>query len=46
VSVDELQRADEVFLTNALAGIWPVNRVEERHFLVGPVTQRLQAAIE
>lgn len=46
VSLDELPRADEVFLTNALAGVWPVNRVEERSFPVGPVTRRLQAAIE
>lgn len=46
VTLDELQRADEVFLTNALAGIWPVSRVAERGLAVGPVTRRLQAAIE
>lgn len=46
VNLEELQRADEVFLTNALAGIWPVNRLEDRSLAVGPMTRRLQAAIE
>jgi len=46
---DELLAADEIFLTNTLFGIWPVNRIEvetparvSHTFAVGPVTRRLQ----
>lgn len=46
VSMEELLRADEVFLTNALVGLWPVNRIEDRNVVPGPVTRRLLAAIE
>lgn len=45
VSEDELQSADEVFLTNALVGIWPVTRIEARRLPVGPITTRLRAQI-
>lgn len=37
--------ADELFLTNALIGIWPVRRLGERLFRPGPVTRRLQSLI-
>lgn len=33
--LDELLRADEVFLTNALMDVMPVNRLEERRFDIG-----------
>lgn len=41
----ELGRARELFLTNSLIGVWPVRRLDERVFRVGPVTQALQRAI-
>lgn len=41
----ELAAADEVFLTNALIGIWPVARIDERRLSVGPLTRRLQAEL-
>jgi 4-amino-4-deoxychorismate lyase len=41
----ELAAAEEVFLTNALIGIWPVTRIGERQLAVGPLTRRFQAEI-
>jgi 4-amino-4-deoxychorismate lyase len=35
--------ADELFMTNALIGIWPVATLDARQFAVGPVTKRLMA---
>jgi 4-amino-4-deoxychorismate lyase len=39
----ELMRADEVFMTNALFGIWPVTELDGRRLAVGATTQRLMA---
>jgi 4-amino-4-deoxychorismate lyase len=39
----ELAGADEVFVTNALFGIWPVTDLDGRRFAVGPITERLMA---
>ncbi len=36
---DELMRADEVFLSNAVRGVVPVARVGERAFAVGPAAR-------
>lgn len=33
--------ADELFMTNALIGVWPVALLEAQRFAVGPVTKRL-----
>lgn len=41
----QLDAADEVFLCNAVRGIWPVIGIEDRHFATGPVTRQLQAAL-
>jgi len=41
----DLATADEVFLTNARIGIWPVSRLDDRALAVGPVTRRLQQAL-
>lgn len=38
----DLDAAQEIFLTNARIGIWPVRALEERTFTPGPVTRRLQ----
>jgi len=40
-----LSNADEIFITNAVIGIWPVSSVEKRKYAVGKVTQALQAAL-
>jgi len=42
---DELEAADEVFLTNSLIDAWPVARLGSRTWPVGPVTRRVQAMI-
>jgi len=39
----EVLAADEVFMTNALFGIWPVTELDGRRFPVGPTTARLMA---
>jgi 4-amino-4-deoxychorismate lyase len=39
---DAVESADELFLTNSLIGIWPVARMQERRWSVGPVARRLQ----
>jgi 4-amino-4-deoxychorismate lyase len=37
--------AGEIFLTNSLAGVWPVRRVETLDRPVGPITRRMQEAV-
>ena len=39
---DDLTTADEIFLTNAVIGIWPVRELATRRMPAGPVTRRLQ----
>jgi len=39
---EDLQEADEMFLTNARIGIWPVRELNSRAILPGPITRRLQ----
>ena len=43
---ENLQAADEVFLTNARVGIWPVRSLDERILTPGPVTRHLQAVLQ
>lgn len=45
LSLEDLDRAEEVFLSNALIGIWPVVRCAERRWPVGAITRRLQAQL-
>jgi 4-amino-4-deoxychorismate lyase len=40
-----LAAADEVFMSNSLIGIWPVQRIEQTEYVVGPVTRRLMAEV-
>ena len=42
LTLDALDECDELLLTNAIIGIWPVKKVAQRHLEPGPVTQRLQ----
>jgi 4-amino-4-deoxychorismate lyase len=41
VTLDEIVGADELFMTNALFGIWPVTSIEDIRLPRGPVTHRL-----
>jgi len=45
LTLDDLEQASEVFLSNSLIGIWPVRHFMARDYSVGPVTQRLSAAL-
>ena len=36
-----LVNADELFVTNSLIGIWPIRRVDEQTYPIGPVTRAL-----
>ena len=38
---DLLGTADELFLTNALLGVWPVAHLADRRWTPGPITRRL-----
>jgi 4-amino-4-deoxychorismate lyase len=42
---DDLSKADEIFLTNARIGIWPVSALDGRTLQPGPITRRLQEAL-
>jgi 4-amino-4-deoxychorismate lyase len=43
---ENLQAADEVFLTNARVGIWPVRSVDDRVLTPGPITRHLQTMLQ
>jgi 4-amino-4-deoxychorismate lyase len=45
VTTDVVESAQELFLTNSLIGIWPIRRIEARHYVVGQISQTLQAAL-
>lgn len=45
VTTGHLERAQEIFLTNSLIGLWPVRRVEHRSYAIGDVTRNIQQAI-
>jgi 4-amino-4-deoxychorismate lyase len=45
LSAEDLLSADELFLTNARIGIWPVRALDGRPISPGPLTRRLQQLI-
>jgi len=45
VPLKALGDATEVFVSNALIGLWPVRRLGERELLPGPLSRRLQEAL-
>ncbi|MDC7710801.1 aminodeoxychorismate lyase [Vogesella indigofera] len=45
LSPDELMAADEAFVCNSLAGIWPLRQLAERKWQPGALTRRLQQLI-
>jgi 4-amino-4-deoxychorismate lyase len=42
---EDLQNADEVFLSNSLFGIWPVRRIDDVSFKPGPLARRFIATL-
>lgn len=45
ISLAMLEKADGVFLTNSLNGIWPVVKFAQLDYAIGPLTQRLKHAL-
>ncbi len=43
---EDLANAEEIFLTNARIGIWPVRALESQVLAPGPITRRLQKHLE
>ncbi|MGZ8916866.1 MAG: aminodeoxychorismate lyase [Methylobacter sp.] len=39
---DVLLSADEVFVSNSIIGIWPVNQIGNTSYQVGPITRQIQ----
>jgi 4-amino-4-deoxychorismate lyase len=46
LGLHDLKKADEVFLTNSIIGIWPVNAVEDQSYRRGTLTCRLQEMLK
>jgi 4-amino-4-deoxychorismate lyase len=46
IGPDEVETADEVFLTNCVIGVWPVRQVETRDYPVGPLTREIEQWLE
>ncbi len=42
VALDLLEEADEVFLCNSVRGIWPITKIADWNFEIGPVTREVQ----
>ncbi len=45
INKQQLGEADEIFLSNSLIGLWPVNRLDGQIFAVGETSRRLQKLI-
>jgi 4-amino-4-deoxychorismate lyase len=45
LTAEDLAKADEVFVTNARIGLWPVKTLDSREIGVGALTRRLQARL-
>ncbi|NOT12134.1 MAG: aminodeoxychorismate lyase [Methylococcaceae bacterium] len=42
IAREELLSAEEVFVCNSIIGVWPVKRIEDSYFSVGPMTRQIQ----
>jgi len=46
ISINELKKADEVFISNSIIGIQSVNLIEDFQFLKKSLTERIKIAFE
>lgn len=46
LSLNDLYRADELFLTNSLIGVWPVHEIDGRRKEVGALTRTISTAVD
>lgn len=42
LTLADLHEAREIFLTNCVIGLWPVTRIDDCRYAIGPVTRALQ----
>ena len=45
LGMDEINMADELFVTNSLVGVWPLRRLDGQRWAVGPATREIQQAV-
>jgi 4-amino-4-deoxychorismate lyase len=45
LTLPQLLAAGELFMTNAVFGLWPVTEIDGKPFSVGPITARLMSAL-
>jgi len=42
----EFLSADEIFVSNSIIGLWPINQIENKHFSIGPITRQIQFCLD
>ena len=45
ISTDDVANATEVFVSNALIGIWPVREIDGKGYTRGPITLQIMRAL-
>lgn len=45
MGLEAVKSADEIFLTNSLIGVWPVRRLTDRTYPIGPITRQVVATL-
>lgn len=45
LTLDDVHRADELFLTNSVVGLWPVRQLENVKKTIGPLTRQLRETL-
>jgi 4-amino-4-deoxychorismate lyase len=43
---NEFLSADEIFASNSIIGLWPINQIGNNHFSIGPITRRIQSCLD
>ncbi len=43
VTLEELNQADEVFVTNSIQGVCPVTKIGEQEYPIGPITKKIRS---
>jgi len=46
IKLDKLLEMDEIFITNSLAGLCPVNKIDIHHYKIGTITQQLMLKLQ
>ncbi|MGH8558854.1 MAG: aminodeoxychorismate lyase [Methylococcales bacterium] len=46
IALDNLEKADEIFVTNSVIGLWPVVDFERKAYAIGPVTRKILQCLD